>query len=447
MTIDAASSTFGAGSPSRRQVLGGLIALGAIGALPVLAGFATNSRKLTPPTGAIPDSYFGMHIHRAGRTQPWLAHGDALTAWPSAKFGSWRLWDAYVSWPYLEPQRGNWDFTLLDRYAAMAELTEVNILLPLGLTPPWASARPLEKSSYSPGNAAEPLDIGDWRNYVRTVAKRYKGRIRDYELWNESNIPGFFSGRPEDMVELAREAYGILKAIDPENRLAAPATTGDKSNLKWLDRYLGLGGKQYLDILSHHFYVAETKPEAMLPYIERVRRIAARHGLSNIPLWNTESGWWIDNSQSQNSRAGIGEGWMLLGPTEAAACVSRALILGWAAGLERYYWYSWDHVSMGLLEPATKALKPAGRAYAKTLEWLQGAIVDSCSTQSGVWVCALKRDNKNAWIAWAADNQPIDWKIPSAWGVQEIESLEGAKHILSERSAKIGLEQKPIFLS
>ena len=37
--------------------------------------------------------YIGLHLHRA----------DQGTAWPAAGFGSWRLWDANVAWPNLEP--------------------------------------------------------------------------------------------------------------------------------------------------------------------------------------------------------------------------------------------------------------------------------------------------------------------------------------------------------
>lgn len=445
MTGEGAPVTRGVCAFTRRDALACLVAVGAVGVLPVLSGFSAKRKRLIPPASAISASYFGMHIHRVGRTQPWLKHGDTLTAWPSPKFGGWRLWDAYVSWPYLEPQRGQWDFRLMDQYVSMAQSAGVDVLLPLGLTPPWASARPREESSYSPGNAAEPRDIEDWRNYVRSVAQRYKGRIRNYELWNEPNLPGFFSGRPEDMVVLAREAYRILKSVDPENRLVAPATTGDKESLAWLDRYLALGGGYYLDILSHHFYVAQTQPEAMLPYIERVRDVAARYGLSNIPLWNTESGWWIENSHGSNTKSGIGTGWKLLGSSEAPAYVSRALILGWAAGLERYYWYSWDHGEMGLIEPATKAPKSAGRAYALTLEWLLGSVMAECEVSDGVCICSLRNKfGRETHIVWLAVGGPRRWTPPDTWFFTTAETLDGKQLSVVDHRQGLEITQTPI---
>ena len=191
------------------------------------SGSATDVGALaqTQPLG---DAYFGMHIHRA----------DSGTAWPATKFGSWRLWDAYAGWPEIEPERGKWDFRRLDRYVALARLTGVDILLPLGRTPAWASSRPSEKSSYGPGQAAEPAEMKDWRSYVRTVAERYRGRVRNYDLWNEVNEKGFFSGSVEKLVELTCEAHRILHDVSPDNRLVSPSFIGAGSEPEQLENFL-----------------------------------------------------------------------------------------------------------------------------------------------------------------------------------------------------------------
>jgi len=85
-----------------------------------------------------------MHFHHLGSTTPW----------PDVPINQWRLWDAYVAWPNLEPAKGQWRFATLDRYVSLAAEHHVGLLLPLGLSPGWASARPLEKSTYQPGAAA-----------------------------------------------------------------------------------------------------------------------------------------------------------------------------------------------------------------------------------------------------------------------------------------------------
>ena len=103
----------------------------------------------------IPPEYFGLHISRIVQTQPWYPNGDRITPWPSIKFGSWRLGDAYVGWPLLEPERGKWNFQTLDKYVALAGRA--------GLTSCHSSASPRPRprrgrvtSGYLPGNAAEP---------------------------------------------------------------------------------------------------------------------------------------------------------------------------------------------------------------------------------------------------------------------------------------------------
>ena len=45
----------------------------------------------------VSDNYFGMHIHNAEK------NGN----WPVLAFDSWRLWDAHVSWPHLQPKKTN----------------------------------------------------------------------------------------------------------------------------------------------------------------------------------------------------------------------------------------------------------------------------------------------------------------------------------------------------
>lgn len=427
----------------RRKVLlalAGTVCLGGFSALGV--GKVLSNRMLRPPTVPVPRNYFGLHMHRA----------DAGTPWPAVKFGSWRLWDAYAAWPNLEPQRGNWNFERLDKYVAMAKLTGVEILLPLGLTPRWASVRPDEKSSYSPGNAAEPYNMDDWRNYVRTVAKRYKGRIRYFEFWNEPNVPwspqgSFFSGSVESAVALAREAYAVLKEVDADNQLAAPAAVGGNEHLDWLDRYLAAGGKHYLDVLSYHFYVARGTPEMMLPVIKKVREIAGRHGLANKPLWNTETGWGIENREGIKNKNGLIAGWKHLTAEEGAAYVARALIVGWAAGLERFYWYSWNHDNMGLIEPGDKTLKPAGVAYATVLKWLVGAVMTGCEVVDGLWYCTLRRhDGSINRIVWLEEGVNRHWSPPADWGSREMENLNGVRRPVNPRT-KIIITQSPILIA
>src|SRR5258707_10027524 len=78
---------------------------------------ATDESQLAPPTTSIPPSFFGMHIHHMVRP-----NGNAPpTPWPNLTVPGWRLWDARVTWPDLEPAKGKWNFDTLDKSLNLAE--------------------------------------------------------------------------------------------------------------------------------------------------------------------------------------------------------------------------------------------------------------------------------------------------------------------------------------
>ncbi|WP_153115698.1 glycoside hydrolase family protein [Rhodocyclus tenuis] len=361
------------------------------------------------------DPYFGLHMHRA----------DSGTAWPKAAFGAWRLWDAGVAWPDLQPAPGQWDFTRLDRYVAFGQRFGVDILLPLGLSPAWASARPAEKSSYRPGWAAEPADIENWRLYVRTLAERYRGRIRHYEVWNEMNDKGFYTGSVDKMVELTCEAHRILHEVSPDNRLISPSLIGAGSEPEQFENFLRKGGKACVDVIGYHFYVPHREPEEIVPLIGRVRAAMVRQGLSSLPLWNTESGWWLENGDG-TLQAGADPRWRRVRLDEGAAVVARSLILGRAAGLERFYWYAWDNYILGLTEVSTGALKPAGVAYGTLIRWLSFA-TPKCKETRGTWVCALPPvGGHTRRIVWQADGRSASF-APLGEQVLAVERLDGSR--------------------
>jgi len=371
--------------------------------------------SLVPPRELVPQSFFGMHIHHAGTT----------TSWPAVPVGEWRLWDAYVTWPYLEPHKGQFRFDTLDSYVSLASQHNTGVLLPLGLSPGWASARPSEKSIYQPGSAAEPRDIEDWRTFVRTVATRYKGRINAYEIWNEPNLPLFCSASVDQMLVLTREASQIIHEIDPGALVVSPSATENKG-LSWLSEFLEKGGGQYVDVIGYHLYVNPQPPEAMVALVQQIRQIMAGNGIGSKPIWNTEANWFSPKPF----------------PSEelAAAYLARSYILNWAAGVERFYWYAWDNrvVLVKTTEENNQTLKPAGRAYGIVSEWLVGARMDSCKEdRNHTFVCQLTRDGSLEWIVWNPDGART-FEAPRSWQIKTVTPLLATSDALKGAVTSIG---------
>ena len=342
----------------------------------------------------VPREYFGLHIHRA----------DQGTAWPSVPFGSWRLWDSYVGWAQLEPTKGQWDFSRLDRYVAMAALTNVDVLLPLGMTPRWASARPDEPSPYKPGNVAEPAQLADWADYVATVGKRYKGRIRHYEVWNEPSDRNHYSGSLETLVKLACEAKRVLTEIDPDIKVVSPASAGGGRHIAYLNSFLAAGGTKCIDIVGHHLYVFKQSPEAMVPLIREVKNVMAKNGVGHLPLWNTESGYWIENGDGTPDHRMVAKGgWKRLGlEKESGEYLTQAFLLARAEGVDRFYWYSWDNrYGLGMIEPSNGQPKPMADAWRTLANKLIGATKLTCKEAPNKWSCTfVQHSGEPAQISW-----------------------------------------------
>jgi len=387
---------------------------------------------LNPPARPIPATLFGLHIHHLVKKPSDLPQ---VTPWPSVEFGTWRLWDAHIGWLNLEKEKGQWQFDTLDRYLEIAREREVELLLPLGLSPKWASARPEEPSAYAPGAAAEPKNIEDWQNYVRTVGTRYRGRLPYYEIWNEPNWKRFFTGSTEQMFELAREAHEILKPLDPEIAIVSPSATDGKHGAAWLADYFALGGVDYSDIIGFHFYVGPGEgPEDAIPVIQEVQQVMSDYGVADKPLWNTEAGWLGDQPFED--------------PQTSVAYVARAYILNWASGVERLYWYDWDFnpiVRLHLVKEDNKTLTPAGVAYGEIYDWLVGARMDEChSDLRYTWTCQLTRDRDyQAWILWNPDRSS-SFSVPEEWKVAQVRYLNGERRRFQGSKVEIG--PTPILL-
>lgn len=391
----------------------------------------------------VPASYFGMHVHRVGATG-----GEyPPTPWPGRKFGTWRLWDADVAWFHLEPAKGKWDFGRLDRYVDLARQDGIEIVMPLGLSPTWASARPQEHSPYQMGAAAEPRDMEDWRAYVRTVGERYKGRIHIYEVWNEVNEEMFFTGSMEALVALTREAASVLKKIDPEIRIVSPSMVGAGRSLEWLDRFFAAGGGDHVDVVGYHFYVPNDRPEAMLPMIRDARARMRRHGQGQKPLWNTETGWWIENLDGTPDPPGMDRSWRRVDQQTAAAYLVRSMLVGLAGGLEGFHWYSWDNGGMGMVEPKSKKERPAVGALQRTMAWLSGTRMLGCETGGRVWSCGFEdaqgRPVKAVWVPSGAREA---YQVPEGWQNVDAILADGASAKPGSAAGVWDVGAMPLFL-
>lgn len=351
--------------------------------------------------------------------------------WPQSTFGELRLWDSGTAWTALEPAKGAWNWAPLDAWVAAAEAHGVKeILLTLGQSPEWASSQPDNVSYVGAGAPAPPNDFQDWRDYITAVGQRYKGRIRNYEIWNEPNDPTYYAGTVPQLVELTKEAYAILKSIDPANTVVAPVPY----DAGYLDQLLQTGMAPFIDVVAFHIYTYEQPPEQVVgPAIANVRLVMAKNGVGALPLWDTE-GASGDTTTTEDA---------------AAAWIVRRYLVDLAYGSGRFNWYTWSKGSTfcaATEEADPRQLTKAGFAFQVLQNWLHDASLTGVNIDSaGNWQIGLNlADGGAALIVWnpAASAQ---FSIPAGIHAVTARDIFGGSTAISGSTMTVGAN--PLLIS
>lgn len=352
---------------------------------------------------AIRSNFFGIHINNSKSPSTGAALNDNLGN------GSIRLWDARVSWRHLEPQKGKFNFEILDGLVARATKNNQEIVLTMGQPPDWATGGKALTPFGTGYNSLPPENIEDWRSYVRTVGERYKGQIKYYEIWNEPNLKDFYSGSIIELVNLTREANQILKRIDPENKVISPSVTGDAT---YLNDYLRLGGSRVVDIIGVHLYVSPELPEKSISMIKKYKEVMLKNKVGELPLWNTEWTWLnfrLDGKLNDTQ---------LMPETMASAYLARQFFIDVGMGIDRSFFYGFNYGASKIrLVDGTnpKWILMPSVAYKNVTSWLTGAeVLDfSYNNRKDIYkLSILSSEGKKAIIIWTK-NSLKEFKIPS----------------------------------
>lgn len=150
--------------------------------------------------------------------------------------------------------------------------------------------------------------------YCEFVVRHFKGRVRQYEIWNEwdAALGHTTPGSAADYVRLAQRVYPAIKGIDPGITVLAGAVTFEAMlgsrvdrvlgavgvHTRWLDELIAAGVLRYADGLSLHPYVYKhphidkRTPEAWAHWLDEIQTdLRSHHQGRTVPLYITELGW------------------------------------------------------------------------------------------------------------------------------------------------------------
>jgi GH35 family endo-1,4-beta-xylanase len=372
-------------------------------------------------TSFVPASFLGLTVL------------DFTNVSPKIPFGTTRSWDAYpnLDWADINQTPGTYNFAYLDRFIAINQARNTEIIYTLGRTPRWASSDPNAPGPYGPGQCAPPANMSDYQNYLRAIVSHVAGKIKYWELWDVPDDAHLYCGDISTMVDMARIASQVIKGIDPNAMILSPSVTGGPGPA-WLSSFLSQGGADYVDIIAFHGYWS-AQAEDVVSVISSYRSVMAANGIGEKPLWDTES-----------SFAGFGN-ISTTSSSQQVAFVAKDYLLHWSMGVSRFVWYSYDGGPIwGGLWNSASGESAAAKAYGEIYRWMVGATLTSpCSpNQMGIWTCPLSRPGgylaEAVWIS----NETAPFSVPPQY--TEYMDLAGSVYPINGRTITVGDE--PILL-
>ena len=347
----------------------------------------------------VPSTFFGMH-------------DSSTQAYGRVRFGALRLWDAGVAWNDLETSPGVYDWSRLDSLVSAAQAHGTKVMLVLAMTPSFYAAQP----------SLPPRDLGAYRAFVRAVMTRYRDfqgqrGIVEYQVWNEGNVPTFWTGSPRQLAQLTRIVHQVRAAVDPGATVVAPSfAVRLEGQRRWVSAYESqrVGGRPVwrdYDVNALSLYPMATYgsrtggPEDAVGLLGGIRhRLAAAGVPRRMPLWATEINYGLPS--------GAPPGHLAAAPISAqrqAANVIRTYLLAAASGIGRVYWYRYD---WGLLPPSMgggtlgntllsdpsdhTVVTAAGQALQTVESWMRGRLVATgkggpCARSArGTYTCVVR---------------------------------------------------------
>ena len=109
------------------------------------------------------------------------------------------------------------------------------------------------------GNVTPPRDLQAWAQLISCLVRHWVQRygvaeVRRwyFEVWNEPNLPAFFTGGQAKYFELYRATAQAIKAIDAQLRVGGPATAANA----WIPEFLAFCTAQGapVDFVTTHHY-------------------------------------------------------------------------------------------------------------------------------------------------------------------------------------------------
>jgi hypothetical protein len=259
---------------------------------------------LTPPGAGVKELIFGVYqpqpLTPLPDDWPLACHNDPAPLVRKIGFGSVRAFDIF-SLSEIAPEKGTFNFETADRMVAQAAACGLTIM-PIFGDFRWPSYRPQPPiPTYAQASITDLSDgvrmtwptTSAWKDYVRALTARYKGKITYWEVFNEPNL----SMSAERYFPYLQSAYEAAKEGNPDCKVVGVCATSDFAGKpgSFTDSVLALGGTRFFDVLSVHLYDNKPPEESLGVGSDTLIRqwrktLRETHG-KDAPVWHTEKSY------------------------------------------------------------------------------------------------------------------------------------------------------------
>jgi VCBS repeat-containing protein len=223
-----------------------------------------------------------------------------------------------IPWAGVEPADDTYNWGAVDRMVNSANAKGIKVLAVLNSTPDWAAV------PGQPPLSGHPADLTEFESFVTQVATRYKGKVADYEIWNEPNYNLFWAPTPDaaQYTALLKVAYTAIKTADPNATViaasvasAAETPGGPVVNpVTYLSQMYAAGAGGYFDAIAYHPYLysvpfsaGEGHAGVPITQAQQLHALMVANGDGNKKIWATEYGQPSSEVSEANQAAYIGD--------------------------------------------------------------------------------------------------------------------------------------------
>jgi polysaccharide biosynthesis protein PslG len=213
-----------------------------------------------------------------------------------------------VQWQAIEWQRGTFDWQSHDRVIDAATQRGLKVLgLIVGPAPAWAQN--VTDTGYGMAGAP-PADPATFGTFARAAAAHYVDSVTSWELWNEPNLPEFFSPAPDvgKYVALLKAGFNGIHAIQPyavvlSGGLSTSRGASSIPPATFLQQMYQQGAKEFMDAVAAHPYTIPYSiaddPNNGWGSISDLRNMMIGNGDAAKKIWVTEFGFPTGTTQAE----------------------------------------------------------------------------------------------------------------------------------------------------